>query len=331
MNVRWGLAELPALLAECGVERPLLLTTERWRSTVVELPVAIPAERAFFGIQGHAPPAAIAAAAELARATGADGLLPLGGGSAIDTAKAVSSSSGLPVVSIPTTYSGAEWTSGYGSRDPERRVKTGAGGARTVGILCEPLLTLGLPLAESVGTALNALDHCAEALYSGKATPETDADALAGARLIAEWLPRAAAAPGDLEARTELLRGAMHAGAALRAGTALAHAMAQALGGLTGGSHGAFNAIVLPAVLRFNAEVAAGPIARLAEALGAPDAAARAEELALLAGFARLRDMGVAEGELPGLALAVLERPAARHNPRPASAAEVEALLRSIW
>jgi len=271
--VRWGLDELPGLLAELGVATPLLIASERWRG--LELPVEIPAARRFHGVMGHAPPAAIAAATAAARATGADGLLALGGGSAIDTAKAVSAATGLLVVSIPTTYSGAEWTTGYGSRDPERRVKEGGGGARTVAVLCEPLLTVDLPPAESAGTALNALDHCAEALYVPRCTAETDVDALEGARLISLWLPRVVADGDDLEARAGLLLGAMHAGAAMKAGYALAHALAQALGGRTGGSHGGFNALCLAPVLRFNAEVASAAVARLAAAMGVADAAAR--------------------------------------------------------
>lgn len=333
MNVRWGLSELPGLLAELGIERPLLLTTARWAGT--PLPVAIPAERCWARVQGHAPPASIAEATGLVEATGADGLLPLGGGSAIDTAKAVSSATGLPVCSVPTTYSGAEWTTGYGSRDPETRTKSGKGGARTVGIVYEPALTLGLPVAESVGTALNALNHCAEALIVARATPETDADALEGARLIAAWLPRVAAAPDDLEARTELLRGAAHAGAAMRAGYALAHALAQALGGYTGGSHGGFNALALPPVLRFEAPAAGAQLARLAEALGAREAtaegaAARVAELARLGGWTGLRALGVTEEDVPVLAEGALGRPAARLSPRPATQADVEALLREM-
>lgn len=329
MIVRWGLGELPGLLAELGIERPLLIASERWRG--VELPVEIPGERRFHGVAGHAPPATIAAARAAADATDADGLLPLGGGSAIDTAKAVSSATGLRVVSIPTTYSGAEMTTFFGSRDPGTGIKQGAGGAVTVAVVCEPRLTLDLPRAETAGTALNALDHCAEALYGAQRSDESDDDALEGAALISRWLPEVLAHPHDLEARTELLRGAVQAGLALRAGMGLAHGLAQALGGWTGGPHGAFNALCLPPVLRFNAAAAREPIARLAGSMGVSDAAARCEELARLGGFHGLRDLGVEEGDLPGIAAAAVQRPAARQNPRPASAAEAEALLRSIW
>jgi alcohol dehydrogenase class IV len=135
----------------------------------------------------------------------------------------------------------------------------------------------------------------------------------------------------DLAARTELLRGAMHAGAALRAGMGVAHAMAQALGGRFGLPHGAMNAICLPAGLRFNAEVAAAELARLADAMACSDPIERAEELAALSGPTRLRDHGVPADELDAVAEAAAERAAAKTNPRPASAAEILELLRSVW
>ena len=157
MIVRWGLGALPSVLAEVGSERPVLVTTERWRE------LDLPAANAFYGVERHGSPESVAQAT--AAAEGADGLLAVGGGSAIDTAKAVSAGTGLPVVSVPTTYSGAEWTPGFGVRDEARRVKGGGSGARVEGIVYEPELTYDLPPDETGGTALNALAHCAEALY----------------------------------------------------------------------------------------------------------------------------------------------------------------------
>src|SRR4029450_1768841 len=116
----------------------------------------------------------------------------------------------------------------------------------------DPELTIGLPRAETVGTAMNALDHTAEALYVKGRNEEGDREALAGAALIGEGLPRAGGGPDVLEAGRGLLEGAMHAGVALAAaGVGLAHAMAQALGGRFGLPHGALNAITLPPALRF--------------------------------------------------------------------------------
>jgi maleylacetate reductase len=321
--VRWGLAELPGVLDELSVSRPLLVSTERWRH------VQLPVRDRFHGVHAHAEIAGVKAAREAAG--GADGLVALGGGSAIDTAKAVSSETGLPVVSIPTTYSGAEWTSGYGLRDRSARRKFGGGGARTAAIVYEVELTLGLPARESAGTAMNALAHCAEALYTAGRSEETDAEALAGAPLISRWLPVVAGNGHDHEARRCLLEGAMHAGAALLAGAALGHAIAQALGGRYGLPHGTMNAVSLPAALRFNSIAAAGELARFGEAIGRADPVARVSELAALAGPSRLRDYEVPREDLPGLSQAIAALSAAKANPCPARPDAVLELLKEMW
>ena len=320
MIVRWGLGELDGLLTELGVERPFVVASERWSE--LELPgegrwSEVPTDRIADVTTG---------------AEGADGLLAVGGGSAIDLAKAVSAETGLGLVSVPTTYSGSEWTGFFGVRDPDRRMKGGGAGAHLAGIVYEPKLTLELPRDQTGGTALNALAHCAEALYVAGHNPDGDREALAGAKLIDEALPQVLADGHDLDARTRLLQGAQHAGAALgSAGLALGHAMAQALGGRYGIAHGAANALCLPPALRFNEPVAGAEIARFAEALGTDDAPARCEELARLGGYERLRDLGVPEDELDAAAEAAVVRPGARMNPRPATAEQAAGLLHSIW
>jgi alcohol dehydrogenase class IV len=200
------------------------------------------------------------------------------------------------------------------------------------GIVYEPKLTFDLPRAETVGTSLNALAHTAEALYVKGRSEQGDREALTGAALISEWLPKVVEDGHDLEARRGLLEGAMHGGAALAAaGLGLGHAMAQALGGRYGLPHGAMNAIALPAALRFNEQVAGAEIARFGDAMGTNDPVSRVEELARLGGFKRLRDQGVPENELDEVAEAAAARAGARANPRPASPGDVAQLLRSIW
>jgi maleylacetate reductase len=316
--VRWGLPELSGVLGDLGIERPFLIASERWSH--LDLPadagpwMQVPTDRI----------------GDVAAAAGAaDALLAVGGGSAIDLGKAVSAATGLPLVSIPTTYSGAEWTAFFGVRDPDRRMRGGGGGAHLAAIVYEPELTLSLGREETVGTAMNALAHCAEALYARTRNPEADGVALEGAGAIAQQLPQVVERPDDLEARTELLRGAALAGEALgKSGLALGHAMAQALGGRYGLPHGAMNALSLPPALRFNADFVP---AAFAEALGSSDPADAAAQLARLGGFERLRDFGVPEQDLGDVAQAVAARPGALANPRPASAAEITELLRSIW
>ncbi len=305
MIVRWSLDELAAVLAELGLERPLLVASERW--TALDVPRV--------AHWSEVPSNRVEVPAE------ADSLLAVGGGSAIDTAKLASSTSGLPVVSVPTTYSGAEWTTGFGIRTPDRRLVGGGSGARLAAIVYEVELTLELPRAETVGSALNALDHCAEALYVRRRNDAADRCALEGARLLASALPE--------RDRRALLHGAALAGEALSlAGVGLAHAMAQTLGGTYGLPHGAMNALCLPPVVEF---VGGEAVARFGGAIGGVEPAARVHELARLGGFDRLREFGVPREELASVAVSAAGRPGNAAMERPATPAEIEALLQSIW
>jgi maleylacetate reductase len=311
--VRWGIDAVPGVLEEVGAERPLLVASPRWGDVRIDAAARwteVPSER-------------VADAA----AEAGDGVIALGGGSAIDLGKAISAEAGVPLVSVPTTYAGAEWTPYFGIRDPERKMKGGGAGAHLAAAVYEPELTLSLPRAETVGTAMNALAHCAEAMYAEGHNAAGDAHAVQGASLIGEWLPQVVERPADLTARTKLLEGAMHAGAALGASMlALGHAMAQALGGRYGLPHGAMNALTLPQALAFNEEVAPDAVRRFREEVGVDVVA-----LARLGGFERLRDFGIPEGDLPEIAAATVQRAGAKANPRQASAAEVEQLLHNIY
>ena len=311
MIVRWGIDALPTVCAEAGLTEPLLVASRRW-----DLPIAararwreVPSDRI-----------------DDAAAEAGGGVIALGGGSAIDLGKAISAAADVPLVSVPTTYAGAEWTTYYGVRDPERKMQGGGAGAHPTGIVYDAELTLDLPRETTVGTSMNALAHCAEALYVQGHNEDADKHALAGAQLIAEWLPRVVAAPRDLEARTELLRGACHAGAALGgSGLALAHAMAQAIGGRYGLPHGTLNGICLPPVLRWNGQWVPEAVQRFT------DVAGDVQQLAGLGGATRLQELGVPRTDLPELAEAAAGRPGNQANPRPATPAEIEALLTEIW
>jgi maleylacetate reductase len=302
--VRWGLETLPEVL---GARRPFLLATERWDP---------PAD--VIGRWSELP------TDERIDVAGAEVLLALGGGSTIDTAKRVSADTGLALVSVPTTYSGAEWTTYFGVRDAQRRMHAGGGGAHNEVIVYDVELTLGMPQKVTGGTALNALAHCCEALYVKGRDPDADPLALEAADEISNALPCVLADLGAPEPREALLRGAVKAGESLaRSGLALGHAMAQVIGGRYGLAHGALNAICLPPALRFNAEF-------VPAALLGGRAAEHAEELARLSGFTTLGALGVPHDDLPELAGAIAQRPGARLNPRPVSPADVLELLASV-
>lgn len=323
MLIRWGLWTIREVLAELGVGRPLLITTARWAE--IDLPIG----RRFAGALPHADLAGVRAAA--AAAAGADGLVALGGGSTIDTAKAVSTQLGLPLISVPTTYAGAEWTAFFANRDAGARSKPAGTGAKVEAIIYEPELTRGLPPLESCGTGLNALAHCAEALYARGRSEASDRAALTGAALIARWLPAVIEDGSNDAARRGMMEGAMHAGAALRAGMGLGHGMAQVLGARYGLPHGPMNAVSLPHALRFNREVAAEALARLAAAMEVDDPAGWIERQGAKGCPMRLRDYGLPREDFADLAAAIAARPATQANPRPVSPADITAILVAAW
>ncbi len=338
--IRFGagsLAELEDVCAEAGIARPLLVATRRGAASIARLPVVA----TFDGVLPHVPVETVREAATLARSAGADGLVGLGGGSAVDTCKAVVADLAagghepLPrVVAVPTTYAGAEWTPYYGMLLAPGRKGGGVDEhARPVAAIYDPKLSVGLPLEATVGTAMNALAHCAEAYYHPDRTESAERHADTGTTAIGYALPLVARRLDGIYGRTRLLEGAMRAALALaESGLCLGHAMAQALGGRYGLPQGSTNAVCLPAALRFNAAAVPDAVARFAEALGGgDDAATRVEELARLGGFGRLRDLGVPEGELDHVAEAVVVRRGALENPRPVTAGEVAGLLRSVW
>jgi maleylacetate reductase len=336
--VRFGagsLADLEEVCAEAGVTTPLLVASRRGAESAKGLPV----RGVYDGVRPHVPVETVHEAAALVRTTGADGLVGLGGGSAIDTCKAIVSllaDSVGPrprIVAVPTTYAGAEWTASFGMLlEPGRKGGGADERSRPVAAIYDPELTLGLPLAATVGTTMNALAHCAEAYYHPACTKAAARHADTGATAIAHALPIVVDRLDGIYGRTRLLEGALRAALALaESGLCLGHAMAQALGGRYGLPQGTTNAICLPAALRFNAEAVPDAVARFGRALGADDPVACVQELARLGGFERLRDVGVPEGELELVAEAVVARPGARANPRPASAAQVAELFRSVW
>lgn len=323
-----AIAELGDVLEKLHARRALLVTTRRGGQEATALPVAA----AYTGVRRHSPAETVDEIVELVRGRRADALVGFGGGSAMDTTKAASVASGVPFVAVPTTYAGAEWTPFYGLLDETTRTKAGGSGAELRAVVYDPELTLTLPRDETAGSALNALAHCAEALYVKGTNERAQRHAYTGARAISYALPLVLEQPHGIYGRARLLEGAMRAGRALgSSGLALGHALAQALGARYGLSHGALNAICLPPALRFNAPVAPHALATLGDAMSTGEPIGRVEELARLGGFVRLRNLGVPGDDLAAVAAQAAARPGARANPRPVSATDAEALLRSVW
>jgi alcohol dehydrogenase class IV len=285
----------------------------------------------FTDVQQHVPVETAARAVAAAAAAGADCLVAMGGGSATGLAKAVALEHGAPIVAVPTTYAGSEVTPIYGLTGPEGK-RTGRDPRvlpRTV--IYDPALTVGLPPGVTGPSGMNALAHCAEALYAPGANPVTSLLAVEGARRLAAGLPGAVADPGDLAARSDALLGAWLAGATLAAaGVGIHHQLCHLLGGAYRLPHAELHAVMLPYTVRFVAPAARPEVARLAAALGVDDAPGGLWDLGRRLGTpASLAELGLAEAELDRAAEQAVARVV--QAPRRAGVTELRALLGDAW
>ncbi len=326
-----SLAKLADVLNACDIARLLLVPAPSQRAVADRVAAALGAGVVgrFDGVAPHVPASAVAALAALARETGAGGLLALGGGAAIDLAKAASFSTAVPVVAVPTTYGGSELTAHAGRTTGRTKEAVASGPPRAV--VYDPDLTYDLPVRASAGSAMNALAHCIEALYAPGAQPLALLAAEEALRRIPPALRVAARTPRDPAAREELLFGAYLAAVALAgSGMALHHRICHVLGGRYGIAHGDANAVILPHAVRFNAPAAPEALARAGRALGTKDVAEALAALARETGApTSLEELGLDRGELGAVADGALAAPLV--NPRPVDRAQLLALLDGAW
>jgi maleylacetate reductase len=220
----------------------------------------------------HVPRAVAEAGLAAARAARADGLVAAGGGSAIGLAKIIARDAALPILALPTTYSGSEATPIWGTSAGERKTTGRDTKVLPRTVVYDPEITFDLPAAVTAASAMNAIAHCVEGLWVPERTPVTVAYATEAMRRFGAHLPRAVAYGADPEARGECLTAAWLAGTVLTGGTGLHHKLAHVLGGY-GLPHAETHAILLPHVARFNLAEAPEAHARLADALGSGDPA----------------------------------------------------------
>lgn len=233
-----------------------------------------------------------------AESMGADCLVAVGGGAATGLCKGIAYESGLPIIAVPTTYSGSEMTGYCGMTiDGVKRMHESQS-MRVSTVVYDAELSVGLPPAVSAASALNALAHCIDVVPLSSVSPLIVPAALEGARVITSTLPRLLAEPSSIWARNEMLYGAYLGGAALTGGFALQHAVAHMLGGSFGVDHGIAHAVVLPYVTAVLVERAPAPLARVAEAVGTDDLPGFVWDLVHDAGLpTTLREVGLDDAD----------------------------------
>jgi maleylacetate reductase len=325
---------LAAEVERLEVHRVLVVCSERARPPAGELarPFSGRCAGYFTGVKPHVPLSVAEEARRTARELRADCLVSLGGGSAIGAAKAVALELGLPILAIPTTYSGSEMTPIYGLTE---------GGRKTTGrslrvlprvVVYDPELTVDLPPDVTGPSAINALAHGVEAFYAPGASPVNSLLAGESIRALARGAPAAVERPGDLEARSAALYRAYLAGAALAsAGTGLHHKVCHVLGGAYDLPHAGTHSAVLSQVAAYFESERPEILRPVAEALGAKSAARGLYELAKRVGAPlALRELGMREHQVEEAVPRVLEA-APAENPRPVTQGGVREILAGAY
>jgi alcohol dehydrogenase class IV len=347
-------------LAELGIQRPLIVSdggvAEAGLLDEATREIAAGAPR-FLDVPPNPTEAAVGAALESYRSGKCDGIVAVGGGSPIDLAKGVAllathpgplenyaaiyggiariNASVAPVIAMPTT-------AGTGAEVGRAALLTLADG-RKLGFIspnlipkraiCDPELTLGLPRRLTAATGLDALSHCIETFLSPRINPPAEAIALDGAGRIWRRIGRAVSHGQDLETRSEMMMGALEGGLAFQKGLGAVHALSHALGGLPDLKlhHGTLNAILMPGVVRFNADHVGDKLERLKSAMGlsaGADLAAELDSLNVDLGIpAGLAGLGVTEAMIPWLVERALADHSTPTNPRQPTAEDYRALL----
>lgn len=364
---------LVATLRELGLARPLLVTdpflvrqgfSERLLAPLTA--AGIPC-----GVFGDCVPDpttdSVAACLQVLHGGDYDCLVALGGGSSLDTAKAVSVlalhggemrdykvpasvASGLPVIAIPTTAgTGAEVTRAAVITDTASQEKMLCMGLGLVPLaaLVDFELTLSMPHRLTADTGLDSLCHAIEAYVSRRANPFTDSIALAAMASISQHIRSACAEPDNRAAREAMMVAATQGGIAFaNASVTLIHGMSRPIGALFHVPHGLSNAMLLAEVTAWSVAHAPERYARCARAMGMA-AAGDSDALALdklVAGLRQLtadlqvpgpKDWGIAEddwfGALGTMAQQALASGSPGNNPRIPDAADIEGLYRRVW
>ncbi|MEJ2869292.1 maleylacetate reductase [Actinomycetospora sp. OC33-EN08] len=325
-RVVFGTGSLGLLAEEVeriGRSRVLVVAGERHRERV-EGVLGELAVGAFGGAVMHTPVEVTEQALAVLRDAGADCVVAVGGGSTTGLAKALAVRTGVDQVIVPTTYSGSEVTPVLGETADGVKTTRTSPDILPETVIYDVDLTRSLPHDVTVTSAVNALAHAVEALYSPQANPVVDLLALDAVRRLAAGLRGS----GD---REQLLQGAWLAGTCLGSvGMALHHKLCHTLGGSFDLPHAPTHTVVLPHAMAYNVAAAPEAMRRIAEALDVEDAPRGVFDLVTTAGGpTSLRELGLAEADLDRAAELAVGTP--YPNPAELTRDGLRALLGRAW
>lgn len=319
----------------------------------------------FNEIEMHSPLPMIERGAQAARAAGADCVVSLGGGSAIDSGKgislidtvgadyrayAINGKKAPPLrmahIAIPTTTgSGSELAPTVGLRDPQIGKKVVFRDARlipSVAVL-DPLVTLDTPARLTAASTMTAVARCIESLYSGRRNPFHSALALQGLRMLITNLPLTLQDPGNVAARSQCLVASAMSAISANANTSAVHAIGHVVGGKQGLQHGVAHSILLAETMRVMLPLIGPMQAQVLEAVGgsaeglSDDEAGRqaAEKVAAFVATLplpqKLRDVGVVQADIPAMAEHASHDPILLAAGAQLDAAKIAGILQAVW
>ena len=365
--VRFGagrIAEIGDACAAAGITKPLLITDRGLADNPITTITLRLMEDAGLGaalfaeVDPNPNDLNVEAGVAVYRDGGFDGVIAFGGGSGLDLAKAVAFMAGqtrplwdfedigdwwtradadaiAPVVAAPTT-------AGTGSEVGRASVITNSDSHEKkiifhprmlpVQVIMDPELTVGMPKFITAGTGLDAFAHCVEAYSSPHYHPMSQGIALEGMRLVKEYLPRAYADGGDLEARGQMMSAAAMGATAFQKGLGAIHALSHPVGAVHHTHHGTTNAVFMPAVLKFNADAIRARFDMAAAYLGIAGGfdgfCAFVDEFNASFDIPRtLTELGVKDPDLDALTDAALRDPSVGGNPVALTAADLRGLF----
>ena len=368
-QIQMDFGALRSLLAECqrvGISRPLIVTdagvraaglVDRALAALPGWPVSV-----FDQTPSNPTEAAVRAAVQAFRAGTCDGLIALGGGSAIDCAKGVAIAAthegplktyatieggspkiterAVPLIAVPTTAgTGSEVARGaILIIDDGRKLGFHSWHIVPKSAICDPELTLGLPAGLTAATGMDAIAHCMETFMAAPFNPPADGIALDGLQRAWAHIERATRDGTDREARLNMMSASMQGAMAFQKGLGCVHSLSHSLGGVNPRlHHGTLNAMFLPAVIRFNADAEnvkrENRLSRMAQAMGlkggsADDVAEAVRDMNVRLGLPTgLGAMGVGSGDFARVIEGALADHCHKMNPRLASSDDYHAML----
>jgi 4-hydroxybutyrate dehydrogenase len=368
-QIQLDFGALRTLQDECrrvGISRPLIVTDAGVKAAGV-LQKALDAlpgwpVSVFDQTPSNPTEAAVRAAAAAYQQGRCDGLIAVGGGSAIDCAKGVAiaathegplkiyatieggspkiTDQAAPLIAVPTTAgTGSEVARGaILIIDDGRKLGFHSWHIVPKAAICDPELTLGLPAGLTAATGMDAIAHCMETFMAAPFNPPADGIALDGLQRAWAHIERATRNGSDREARLNMMSASMQGAMAFQKGLGCVHSLSHSLGGVNPRlHHGTLNAMFLPAVIRFNAEAEnvqkENRMARMAQAMGLPagragDVAEAVRDMNARLGLPTgLGAMGVGSGEFARVIEGALADHCHKMNPRLASADDYQAIL----